>query len=175
MGFMNLYTQYSQAIEQQGRAVGKIIGSSIYLHRTALCTELEQVVSQLCIHFAIDSDDINVVRIERKARNISLLKYESFMEPFPGLMESHTIDVNLESRIQRSYGKNGNCPILHRKELLLSRSHANYQMFERLTQQAESHGLFTNLHKIGYRNYWNALIASKGLHISNHQCIPIAS
>ena len=167
-----LQSKYVDAIQKQGKSVGKIIGSSIYLHRSAICSPLEQIVVQVCLLFSIAEQNINVIRIDRKASNISLLKYQDFTQPFPGLLQSHTIDLQSEKYLHRSYGKNGNHPILHRKELLLLRTHPNYNLFVALTEQAESYGLFTNLNKIGYRKYWNALIEAKGLVLSGHQFVP---
>jgi len=166
-----MHSIYKLAYDKQSTLVGKVLGSSRYLHISALCSELIELIEKLCKKYALEVQSINVIRIEKSCQKISLLSYEDFSHPFPGLKVSHTIDTVLLTCVTRTYGKNGNCPILHRKELLLLPNHRAYKQYKALTEQAEALGLFTHLHKIGYRKYWNTLIQHKGLTLQGHSFV----
>lgn len=167
-----IHQQYIQSIPSQEKNVGKKIGSSVYLSREALCNDLEQTIVSLCSEFSIAEETVNVVRIDKSTVTISLLVYEDlYAVPFPSLLTSHTVHFVQQKYTRRTYGKSGNHPILHRKELLLPRSCPQYTMFAELTKQAEQYGLFEQTNKIGYRKYWLALIESKGLQLIDHRFV----
>jgi DNA phosphorothioation-associated putative methyltransferase len=72
-----------------------------------------------------------------------------------------------------NYRNRINPPILHRKELLLSRDDPRLPAFRALTAAAEEHGLFRGSNRIGTRKAWEARIAEAGLVLRGHRLVPV--
>ncbi len=111
----------------------------------------------------------NVVKFMPDGR-VGLLSYPGFFrEPFPALSEAATVDVRTGAVTLRRYGRAGNPPILHRKELLLPSSHTGRSRYAALTAAAEAHGLFRDAHKIGHRREWAARLQRARLRLDGHR------
>jgi DNA phosphorothioation-associated putative methyltransferase len=147
--------------------VGKKIGSNLYVYKdnvTNLSNEYNNFIEKcMCV---IDTKDMefNVYKINIKDQKLSLLLYKDFFDtPFPKLFSSISINCETKKILTKSFKNSKNIPILHRKELLLSASHPEYEKFKELTSQVESYGLFKETHKIGFSNYWEELLKKKNL------------
>ena len=58
-----------------------------------------------------------------------------------------------------------NPPILHRKELLIDEDHKFFNLFTKLSDDAEAAGLFEAKHQIGFKRFWLARLQEKGLEV----------
>jgi len=120
--------------------------------------------------------DYNVVKYDGKSSILSLLWYPDFFEdPFPALETSFRVDLARQSVEKRTFKTSLNPPILHRKELLLSKDAPNIEQFQRLTETAEQLGLFENPIQIGFKQAWDSLIREKGFQIIDYQFAPIGN
>ena len=167
-----LLTLYEEVLKQQDTSIGKTVGTSRYLHRTTICAKLKELIALLSKELDFSLEKINIIRIAPNTNKLSLMEYESFWtEGFPSLKKSYTITLSPLSISTRQHGRNGNPPILHRKELFISPEHSSYQVFQALTKQAEEYGLFKNTNKIGYKKYWEELLKDKGLIVKGNNLI----
>lgn len=160
--------------------LGKKILNNVYWHCSL--TESQDAEVQQIINTAETlatlkpNHDYNVVKYDGKSQILSLLWYPDFFEePFPALETSFRIDINKQKVEKRSYQTSLNPPILHRKELLLSRDAPTYEQFTLLTEIAEQLGLFENPIKVGFKQAWEALIRGKGFQIIDYQFVPIGN
>ncbi len=151
--------------------IGKRVGNSIYVHISTL-NDLS-ISLQACI---ADAKEIaaplafapNVFRVDEKKKQVSLLFYSNFdVDPFPRLVESIFVDLSLDRAKRRSYRLSENPPILHRKELLLSKKHPSYLELAALTAKLEDLGLFDKPHVIGHSIEWNARLTKAGIFVNN--------
>lgn len=118
----------------------------------------------------------NVIKVADNLTNITLLNYPNFDdEAFPELTESWTIDLQNKTCRHRTYALSLNPPILHRKELLLPKSHARYSEFSNLTCCAETIGLFEETNRIGFKRAWEALLENRGYQVIGHALVPIGN
>jgi DNA phosphorothioation-associated putative methyltransferase len=155
---------------------GKVLPSAVYLHRdTEACTTgaigglLESLAQPLGIR-----NDYNIVKFRKSVPRISFLRYPDFFEsPHPALEESVSIDLITGKSLRMGYRENINPPILHRKELFLSRDHPKWSTFASLSAAEERAGLFENTSLIGFRLNWERLLASRGLTLHGHQLISL--
>jgi DNA phosphorothioation-associated putative methyltransferase len=159
--------------------VGKVVNDSTYFHFEALEFVASDIASLAQQAIAIAGNvaiAANVLKVDTKRRLVSLLHYPAFFEnAFPPLTESWRISLDDRRISYRTYVESLNPPILHRKELLLPCHHPAQGEWQRLTQQAESLGLFENPSTIGFLNNWLALIESKGYRIEGHTFQPLGN
>ncbi|OAI06200.1 DNA phosphorothioation-associated putative methyltransferase [Methylomonas methanica] len=160
--------------------LGKKVLNNVYWHYSLTVSqdfEVQQTVkaAEVLAHLK-PGLDYNVIKYDGKSEMLSLLWYPNFFEgPFPALETSFRIDLTMQRVEKRSYQTSLNPPILHRKELLLSRDAPNYQQFTQLTETAEQLGLFDDTIRIGFKQAWDALIREKGFQIIDNQFLPIGN
>lgn len=150
--------------------VWKKVGSSLYVHRTAVerissgnMTNLSRADEIIGHH----DFDWNVVRISRE--NVAFLLYEKFdEEAFPQLLKSTLIDLVRGRARETDYSNHSNRPILHRKELFVAEDYPNRSAFARLTQKLEQLDLFYDSQRIGYQNQWAERLKKHGVKINGH-------
>lgn len=153
--------------------VGKQVGSSLYLHISALQSLPEPVQEQVrkaqSLTSTQDSDSYNVVKLSLNNGKISLLSYPGFFEePFPALARSISVDLEDGSVQRKDYSSSGNPPILHRKELLLPSGHPRRDEFAALTEALCRAGLLRDAHKVGHRAQWAKRLADAGFRVEGH-------
>jgi DNA phosphorothioation-associated putative methyltransferase len=151
-------------------SVGKKVGGSLYIHRSAIdhLSEKNSGLLKEAIEISGNDGDWNVARFERS--NVALLVYEDFKKKtFPALLESCRIDLFEKKATTRSYRSHANPPILHRKELLLAPDDPLIDYFGKVTKQLEEKGLFQQSYKIGFRRQWSDRLKSNGVTIKGHQ------
>lgn len=160
--------------------VGKTVGGYTYLHVSAfgsLSPEWNDRIAHAasCAGVRVETD-FNVVKMMPLTDEVSLLDYSDFFEsPFPSLARSWRVNLNTRRVSYRTYVNSRNPPILHRKELLLARTHPCISQFEALTQAAEAIGLFDDTRCIGFREHWTQLIEQRGYALEGNEFVPIAN
>ena len=114
--------------------------------------------------------DANLFKFDMKNKTVSFLSYEEFWKiPHPWLNSSCCVNLMKKTATMRFYHSyksrnDWNPPILHRKELFISKDHSEYEKWARLTEQEEMAGLL-NRKDIGRRDQWNKLLDKMGLRI----------
>jgi len=161
-------------------SLGKKVYSSTYIHLSMLDRINEEMKDNINICFKFipkeEKSKINVIRISNDQKEITALSYPSFFkDPFPTLSESWKVDINKGDCRHRDFRESLNPPILHRKELLISSDHPDYDKFCKTTKQAEEIGLFDNSGSIGFKNQWLNKIEEQGYHYDGKQFLPIGN
>jgi DNA phosphorothioation-associated putative methyltransferase len=155
---------------QPGRAVGKRVGGSLYIHASALDEATTAAVGQAAA--LAEGFEWNVAKVSPGA--VSLLLYEDFdAVGFPALLASLKVDLSTGRISSTDYRRRDNPPILHRKEMLLPPDDPRRPKFAALTRSAEEHGLFAEPTKIGTRRKWFGLLASKGLRVEGQRLVRV--
>ena len=160
--------------------LSKVVGGSVYWHIDAF-TRAPNKYSTLIIQAEKIAGikrgvDFNLVRIDLHRHTIALLHYPAFYDtPFPSLDKSWLVDILKKSWKFRSYSESYNPPIFHKKEYLVSLDDTRREQFVRLTETAESIGLFDEPTKIGFQRQWFQLIYDKGYRLEGHQLIPLGN
>ena len=162
------------------QSIGKKVFKDHYFHISVL-DHLDDLSHKQSIAAAIAQlpDDsralINVIKISLDKLSISLLQYEDFeSSPFPALQRSWVVDPSGKVKF-RSFQESLNPPILHRKELLVSREHPNYEVWSVLTKTAEEIGLFHDSRTIGFKKNWEDKIRLSGFELIGDKFLPIGN
>lgn len=157
----------------------KNVGGHTYIHIDQLpCLDVE-TKARIAIAVSVSKaaeGQFNVIKLHTEQNAISLLQYPAFFEAaFPALSQYWTVDLATETFRYRTYESSLNPPILHRKELLLSKDHPQQAVFQTLTESAEQIGLFDDPNRIGFKQAWEALLAQRGYKVVEHELIPIGN
>lgn len=162
--------------------VGKRVVDDLYLHISAIDQlsdpEHRQRVELALRRLPASRDmDPNVVKLNVRTGRLSLLVYPTFDDdPFPALEAGWMFAAEgAAPPTFRSYADCLNPPILHRKELLVSRDHPERVQWCQLTETAESLGLFDDPATIGFKLNWERLIAQKGYQLSGDELVPMGN
>jgi DNA phosphorothioation-associated putative methyltransferase len=156
----------------RGSQVGKLTPGGLYLHVSAL-PSLPAVlrVYEGCATVLIGQvEGANVVKLHRDTPQVSYLSYPAFEEdPHPALAGS--LLVNLQSlRVSyRDYSDSMNPPILHRKEMFVTRDDDRWKKFASLTQSEEALGLYEDTARIGTLKIWQEVLREKRVRINGYQ------
>lgn len=157
--------------------IGKHLPDAIYLHvsaLSALSTELQTLLTDTIEHLNLQQFEYQVVKFFKRDFKLSLLTYpDFFIEPFPVLHASCTIDLAKGSHRLLSFLDSENPPILHRKETMLLPDHTDIAKFVALTRQCEQAGLFENPKTIGFKRNWASLIKRKGFQLIDGQLVAL--
>ena len=148
---------------------GKHLPDAVYLHVSALET-VPQALTDYILGVAkaqqIARESWNVIKLGKRDFKFSLLFYPSFDEQgYPELHTSYSVDLQRDKVKVIDYSKSDNPPILHRKETLVLDTYTHRQAFEGITQEGEAAGLYENTRRIGFKQNWLKLIASKGYYL----------
>jgi DNA phosphorothioation-associated putative methyltransferase len=161
--------------------IGKKIFDDLYVHQSAIDELTDKHLKEILSNVLTNLNDevflnFNVVKINLKTKKISLLEYENFeTDPFPSLITSYSLDNTTNELQKRSYWKSLNPPILHRKELLVSRHHPKRNEWESLTKVAESLGFFDQQASIGFKLNWEKTINQNGFRLVGNEFLPIGN
>jgi DNA phosphorothioation-associated putative methyltransferase len=154
--------------------MGKLVGGAVYVHRDALEQHDPDLLAELCscADTAGAAFPWNVCKLAPYRQQVSLLHYPRFREDgHPALSAAASVDLDSgETRVRR-YAPNGNRPIMHRKELLLDASDADYARFAALTEQEERAGLFSAPSTIGHERGWSRELERRGVMIRGHRVL----
>ena len=170
------YLQYKEVIKDI--KIGKQLPDATYVHDSALSTIPEpilELIQNVAKALKIKDEEWNIVKLYKRDFKIALLAYPGFEDDsYPALHTSQTIDLQKLSVRKADYSKSENPPILHRKETFIEDNHPLKAMFEDITAEGEAVGLYENTRKIGFKQGWHKLIASKGHYLDNKgrlQCL----
>ena len=170
------YLQYKEVIKDI--KTGKQLPDATYVHDSALSTIPEpilELIQNVAKALKIKDEEWNIVKLYKRDFKIALLAYPGFEDDsYPALHTSQTIDLQKLSVRKADYSKSENPPILHRKETFIEDNHPLKAMFEDITAEGEAVGLYENTRKIGFKQGWHKLIASKGHYLDNKgrlQCL----
>jgi DNA phosphorothioation-associated putative methyltransferase len=162
--------------------LGKRILDDLYIHTDYLHRVLEDPSYQKLVQAALAAmkeEDLklcNVAKINLHRNRLSFLQYLNFeQDPFPTLNGSWVFDPSKQEFSIRSYSSSLNPPILHRKELLVGHDHPLREQWQRITNSAETLGLFSSGRPIGFRLNWARLIAEKGFRLVGDQLLPLGN
>ncbi|UHQ53729.1 DNA phosphorothioation-associated putative methyltransferase [Microbulbifer sp. YPW16] len=146
--------------------VGKQLPDAVYVHVSAFSTlpdELHSVVIKIARALKIPDDIWNVIKFNKRDFKVTLLNYPGFeCDSYPSLHQSYTIDLERLTVRKADYSKSDNPPILHRKEAFVAETHSLIKVFEEITREGESVGLYENARNIGFKQNWERLIKKKG-------------
>ena len=153
---------------------GKSLPDAVYIYRP----EAGEIAPELVLEIqraqaaAKPASDWNLIKFHKHQTAISFLLYDGFWkDPHPALIEATKINLKTGTVIQTDYRGRSNPPILHRKETFLSPIHPRREEFATLTKQEELTGLYQQPTKIGYRQYWQALLRQKQLYYEGHKLV----
>ena len=149
---------------------GKRIGDHLWVHASAVDPKaLAALLDLITTDHPVPLDDL-VIRIDQRTRRVAHLHYPGFFtNAHPALCCSALLDTAAETVTLRSFGSQTNRPILHRKELLVARTHEAYNEFAALTREEERLGLLDDKRRIGWSIYWDDLLRDRGLAIKGHE------
>jgi hypothetical protein len=150
---------------------GKKVGQNLYIYFDDLKAESQELY-EFIRHITENlsgKKTFNVVKFFINAFKISLLHYPDFWDDLhPVLHFAVTIELDNGKTREINYVSSGNPPILHRKETLISPSRKEYRLFQKQTELEESYGLFEHPKTIGFKQQWEALLATKGVTITGN-------
>ncbi len=156
-------------LDEQRIPFGKHLPDAVYVHASTmphLASDLRDLVTEALAHARLNLEAVDVIKIHKEGRRVSLLAYPTFFESgFPALEASWLVDLDTGRVTTRRYDATANPPILHRKETLLHTSHPKREAFEALTRAAEELGLFENAHEIGHQDGWTARLERIGVRV----------
>ncbi len=149
---------------------GKRIGDHLWVHASALAPEALAALGDLITtDHPVPLDDL-VIRIDQRKHRIAHLHYPGFFtHAHPALCCSALVDATAETVSTRSFATRANRPILHRKELLVARTHEAYNEFAALTAEEERLGLLRDKRRIGWSIFWRELLRDRGIVIEGHE------
>ena len=153
-----------------------MVRGDLYFHVSA-ATEVSSAAQMLMLEGSAIAGlrppgDFNVVKIRRGGNKVSLLSYSDFLEdPFPKLERVCTVDLDAKSFRHRTYRTDGNPPILHKKELLLSLDHPSRQLFEELTQSLETNSIRPAKLGLGFKKQWHEYLGEMKVEIKAHKLV----
>jgi DNA phosphorothioation-associated putative methyltransferase len=164
------------------RSIGKQVGDDMYIHVSAL-DGLADHDQRSHIRAAIaalppEADGrVNVAKINLRTARVSLLEYPGFdNDAFPTLANSWSMRNGPGGTlVLRSYADSLNPPVLHRKELLVGVAHPAHARWAKITQAAESLGLFEQPATIGFQLNWQRAIAAKGYAFVGDEFLPLGN
>lgn len=162
------FDEYKQAVK--ALPFGKKVGRSVYVLYDDLVI-VSPVLGKI-LQYLGKIEDTTIIKFFLDQFKVSLLQYPSFfVEPHPSLAESETIDLATGKKRKINYTKQANPPILHRKETMISPKREVYAQWQSLTVDLEKAGMFEESNKIGFKDYWNALLSEKGLSYAGHRLV----
>jgi DNA phosphorothioation-associated putative methyltransferase len=147
-----------------GLSCGKSTPQAIYIHRSALeDNQLTSFLNRIQSALKQESHDWNIAKFWKKDFKFSLLSYPDFdEESYPELACSLFVDLDKKHHRLNDYKKSDNPPVLHRKELMVTKSHPYFDDFTLITQEGVQAGLYENSRVIGFKLGWISTINSAG-------------
>jgi DNA phosphorothioation-associated putative methyltransferase len=152
--------------------VGKFVGDSLYVHRSAEDRLLP--LSRIQIFAArqiVGQQEYDLVKLSADGRKVSFLKYPGFDTiAHPALASSVSVYLPKADYGYRDFSSSENPPILHRKDSLVDETYPLYDKFAALSRQEEKCSLLSRP-DIGQREGWNRILAELGLRICGHRVL----
>lgn len=146
---------------------GKLTPQAIYIHKSALQnSQLLTFLIRIQSALKLDGHHWNIAKLWKNDFKFSLLNYSDFEEiSYPELSCSLFVDLDKKHHRLNDYSKFDNPPVLHRKELMITKEHPSFDEFSIITQEGEQAGLYENTRVIGFKLGWEATISNAGYEI----------
>lgn len=148
----------------KGLPCGKLTPQATYIHKSELQNEqLTSFLNRIQSALKLEDFEWNIAKFWKNDFKFSLLSYPNFEEEsYPEL--NHSLFVDLEKKHHRvnDYSNSDNPPVLHRKELMVTKDHPSYEEFSIITQEGEQAGLYENTRAIGFKLGWLSTINNAG-------------
>ena len=152
--------------------VGKIVGESLYVHRSA--EDQLRPLSRLQIFAArqiVGEQEYELVKLSTDGRKVSFLRYPDFDRvAHPALVSSLLVYLPKADYSYQEFSSSDSPPILHRKELLVDETYPLYEKFASLTRQEEKYSLLSRP-DIGHLKSWERILAEMAFHIRGHRLL----
>jgi len=146
--------------------IGKLVGNARYLHISAfneITPELNDFIHLIAKALKVPQNDWNIIKLNTRQYRLSYLSYPQFYsDSYPALHQSITVDLDNKTQKLGNYADTENAPILHRKELFISKDNELYDEFVSITQEGEAAGLYKNSRIIGFKKSWERIIKQNG-------------
>ncbi len=146
--------------------IGKLVGNARYLHISAfseITPELKDFILLIANALKIPPDDWNIIKLHTQQYRLSYLNYPHFyQDSYPALQQSITVDLENKTQKIAHYSDSENVPILHRKELFITKNNKHYSDFISITEEGEAAGLYANSRIIGFKKSWERIIKQNG-------------
>ena len=156
--------------------VGKLLPDALYVHHSALSKlpAILRVYAGCAQQLCGSVNGMTLVKLYRERPKVSYLTYPNFENiAHPILAEAVIADLARLTICHRSYRTYDNPPILHRKELFVSREHPLRERFARLSRREEKLGLLLHTSRIGTRGGWYSVLESHGLTVRGHRVVEL--
>ena len=138
--------------------IGKLTPTALYVHESAL-PEMSPILRlyEGCSRGYLGRvEGANSVKLHMLEPMVSYLRYPEFeRDPHPTLAASLSVHLQTFRVRTKDYDSSINRPILHRKELFVSRDFPGYGKFARLTRIEQRKGLYDDTSRIGLERGWN--------------------
>lgn len=153
--------------------LGKVTPEALYIHVSALGA-LDPLlrVYEGCGR-ALSGTVLNatILKLHRLKPQVSYLIYPDFdTDPHPALAASVIARLRSLHVDYRGFAESANPPILHRKDLLVSRDYPQWGKFARLSEQEARLGLLDDP-AIGTRREWNQRLSELGVRLHGHRVV----
>ena len=158
----------------RGSPTGKRTQTAFYVHVSALpeLPSLLRMYEGCGRAIAGTIDGANIVKLSTTRPAVSYLSYPRFdRDPHPALHEAVSIDLQSFDVTRRDYSASENPPILHRKELFVTKSYPRRETFARLTRAENQRGLYAHPEKIGVKKEWMRTLEEAGLCTVGHRLL----
>ncbi len=153
-------------------SIGKKLTNSLLIHISAL----EQLDPLLRLYEGCASrtigrlEDVNVIKFYTSKPQISYLHYPNFDDdPHPFLKTSMQIRLRDLRVYYRDYELQGDTPILHQKDLLVTEDYPGYEKFAKLTAQENNWDLLSNWQQIRSYGGWQACLEEHCAELKGHR------
>ena len=152
--------------------VGKIVGDSLYAHRSIVDQLPSLSRLQIVGGFQIVGEiEFDIVKLSADGRKVSFLRYPRFdTDAHPTLAHSLSIYLPKAEYSFRDFKDSDNPPILHRKDVLVDDTYPLYQKFRALTKQEEKKSLLSRP-DIGHKKAWEHILEEAGLVVRGHRLL----
>ena len=154
--------------------IGKRTPSALYVHESALSwiSTVLRLYEGCARGYLGRVEGANIVKLHLGEPMVSYLSYPEFeRDPHPALASALTVHLQTFRVRTRGFTSNRNRPILHRKELFVSRDYPGFEKFARLTRIEQSKGLYENTSQIGFEEGWRKVLEQKGLYLKGHRLL----
>jgi len=143
---------------------GKLTPQAIYIHKSALKNEqLISFLNRIQLALKLEDYDWNIAKFWKNDFKFSLLNYPTFeKDSYPELNQSLFVDLDKKHHRLNDYSKSDNPPVLHRKELMVTKEHPSFEEFLIITEEGEQAGLYENTRAIGFKLGWISTINNAG-------------
>ena len=153
---------------------GKLLPDALYVHTDYI----DRLPFMLRLYEGVASrymgrvDGATLVKFHLKIPRLTYLFYPDFeTDAHPALEKAIRVSLaDLEIELL-DFSARSNPPILHKKELFVTEEHPTYEKFAALSRAETAARLYTQPHKIGTRDGWQAVLDAHGVRIEDHEAV----